>query len=253
VSGASDLPWRTEIVVDDLEGEIPFLERLAGRLPVEITVPVERGEPGPDFGYPFAIQTRVRGVPSHEADLDEVETDRLVRDTLAVLDALRAADPADDWPGTGRWPSPEMLRVSKEDVTSLLDRIADAIGPRRHHALEAHCAAPPPPPSSGPSLLCHGDLVPEHLYVDPDSRRLSGLIDWGDANFGDPAQDVAGLGFLVPPGRLAPLVDDAARLERARYRVLAAACHTVWFGVREANDRYRVSGLRTLDRWLPKE
>jgi aminoglycoside phosphotransferase (APT) family kinase protein len=245
---------KREDVVEDLVGEIAFLDRPAGRLPVEIAVPVERGEPGSDFPFLFAIQTRVRGIPAIPADLDPQERDRIVRDALNVLEALKTADPAEDWPGTGRWPSPEMLAVSRSDVSSLLDRIGPALGVDLDATFRDFYAGTPPPPAPGPPVLAHGDLVPEHLYLDAKTHRLTGLIDWGDACFGDPAQDVAGLGFLVPPERMALWLDDAdpGILERARYRVLAAAAHTIYFGVRESNERYRESGLRTLDRWLPR-
>jgi aminoglycoside 2''-phosphotransferase len=42
-------------------------------------------------------------------------------------------------------------------------------------------------------VLIHGDLGVEHILVDPDSDRLVGVIDWGDARVGDPALDFAGL------------------------------------------------------------
>jgi aminoglycoside 2''-phosphotransferase len=42
-------------------------------------------------------------------------------------------------------------------------------------------------------VLIHGDLGVEHILVDPDSDRLMGVIDWGDARVGDPALDFTGL------------------------------------------------------------
>ena len=41
-------------------------------------------------------------------------------------------------------------------------------------------------------VIVHGDLVGEHMLVDPNGRRLTGIIDFGDVALGDPAQDLMG-------------------------------------------------------------
>jgi aminoglycoside phosphotransferase (APT) family kinase protein len=42
-------------------------------------------------------------------------------------------------------------------------------------------------------VLRHGDLGPGNILFDPDNRELSGIIDFGSASLGDPAQDIGGL------------------------------------------------------------
>jgi aminoglycoside 2''-phosphotransferase len=39
-------------------------------------------------------------------------------------------------------------------------------------------------------VMVHGDLAPYHLCFDPGSRRLNGVIDFGNAGAGDPALDL---------------------------------------------------------------
>jgi aminoglycoside 2''-phosphotransferase len=39
-----------------------------------------------------------------------------------------------------------------------------------------------------PALL-HGDVSPEHVLVDAEAAKVSGVIDWGDVSIGDPARD----------------------------------------------------------------
>jgi aminoglycoside phosphotransferase (APT) family kinase protein len=39
--------------------------------------------------------------------------------------------------------------------------------------------------------LVHGDLWFDHVLVDADRARLAGVVDFGDAGLGDPAQDLA--------------------------------------------------------------
>lgn len=42
-------------------------------------------------------------------------------------------------------------------------------------------------------VLAHCDLGCEHIFCDPERSILTGVIDWGDANIGDPAIDFVGL------------------------------------------------------------
>ena len=64
----------------------------------------------------------------------------------------------------------------------------------------------------------HGDLIPGNLLT--DGSRLSAIIDWGSAGYGDPAQDLAPAWAVFDPRsrrvfRDAIEVDDATWL-RAR-------------------------------------
>ena len=47
----------------------------------------------------------------------------------------------------------------------------------------------PGPPYRGPLCVIHQDLSPEHVLVDPETGRLTGILDWTDAILGDPARD----------------------------------------------------------------
>jgi aminoglycoside 2''-phosphotransferase len=40
------------------------------------------------------------------------------------------------------------------------------------------------------SVLIHGDFTPEHVFLDLENRRVSGIIDFSDLAIGDPASDV---------------------------------------------------------------
>ena len=69
-----------------------------------------------------------------------------------------------------------------------------------------------------PMALIHGDLAPEHLLA--VDGRITGVIDFGDLTYGDPALDFAGLGAGEPAARAAygaPVDDEAV----AFYRRLA--------------------------------
>lgn len=47
-------------------------------------------------------------------------------------------------------------------------------------------------------VVTHNDLFDEHIILDPDRRRLSGIIDFSDRSIGDPAADFAGLWEFGP-------------------------------------------------------
>jgi aminoglycoside phosphotransferase (APT) family kinase protein len=45
--------------------------------------------------------------------------------------------------------------------------------------------------------LVHNDIKGEHILVDPQSGRITGILDWADAGIGNPAVDIAGLVLTV--------------------------------------------------------
>lgn len=79
----------------------------------------------------------------------------------------------------GRWPAPGALRSGfgagrRREADLLLTAGLTAGEVDRIMAL---IDVSPDPPLSG-FVLCHGDISPEHVFVDGD-LRVSGLIDWG--------------------------------------------------------------------------
>lgn len=49
-----------------------------------------------------------------------------------------------------------------------------------------------------PLTVIHSDIMPEHIIVNPETHDLSGIIDFGDVEIGDPAYDFA---FLAKYGK----------------------------------------------------
>lgn len=52
--------------------------------------------------------------------------------------------------------------------------------------------------SPAPLTVIHSDIMPEHIIVNPKTHILSGIIDFGDVEIGDPAYDFA---FLAKYGQ----------------------------------------------------
>ncbi|WP_214409143.1 phosphotransferase family protein [Sphaerisporangium fuscum] len=51
-------------------------------------------------------------------------------------------------------------------------------------------------------VLVHGDVAPQNLLVVPGTARLSGIVDWGDAQWADPAADFAKMPLTGIPAML---------------------------------------------------
>ncbi|KAM0745491.1 hypothetical protein ACQRIT_000875 [Beauveria bassiana] len=66
---------------------------------------------------------------------------------------------------------------------------------------DAHAAYTP--------VFLHADLKGEHIFVDPDTGRLTGVIDWSDACVGDPAVDIHGLAISVGAAAAARIAAEA--------------------------------------------
>jgi aminoglycoside 2''-phosphotransferase len=52
-------------------------------------------------------------------------------------------------------------------------------------------------PEDVPVVFLHGDLFPEHVFLDLATSRAIGLIDWADAMWGDPAVDFSLIGWIL--------------------------------------------------------
>lgn len=100
-----------------------------------------------------------------------------------------------------------------------------------------------------PVALIHHDLALEHILIDSTGRRITGVIDWGDAAIGDPALDFAG---LVAPAPLDALlaaypraVDDRFRRRAAWYARLGPF-HLLYFGLHMADPETIARGVAAI-------
>ncbi len=84
--------------------------------------------------------------------------------------------------------------------------------------------------------LIHGDLRSYHILYDPDSRRITGIIDFGSAGLGDPAYDISsiindyGEGFAALISRHYPGIKEM--IDRARFWALTSELQWALAGVR---------------------
>ncbi|MGW0228101.1 phosphotransferase family protein [Actinopolymorpha singaporensis] len=101
-------------------------------------------------------------------------------------------------------------------------------------------------------VLCHGDFVPDHIFVD-DDLRITGLLDFGMFHGGPPVSDLAYLRLVRPDlnqdGLLAGYGVSAEDREWLRQRDLHAVTHAVGYvahSVRVGNAVQTAAYVRSL-------
>ena len=104
--------------------------------------------------------------------------------------------------------------------------------------------------------LMHGDLAAKHIFVDPHTHEITGIIDWGDREAGDPAHDLANIALWEDDDRMEWTLEgyaggspggDSPELRRR------IAAYTIADGLRVAAKRFRqgrVDAAESTVAWL---
>jgi aminoglycoside phosphotransferase (APT) family kinase protein len=154
-------------------------------VPLPIPVPLAKGEPDREFGFPWSVYEWIDGDP---AGVDTIGDLTDFADSLAAfLVALRHVDPAGGpEPGLHTWFRGGPLRVYDSQTQRAIEVLGGRI-PRDlvteiwHSALRESWDRPP--------VWFHGDVAAGNLVV--RGGVLAAVIDFGTCGVGDPACDVA--------------------------------------------------------------
>jgi aminoglycoside phosphotransferase (APT) family kinase protein len=186
--------WATQQAAKEAE----WLPKLAPHLPLAIPTQLATGRPAE--GYPFEWSV-YEWLPGENANGTIDDLDRAAIDLAAFVRALRQIDPTGAHlrsSGDRGAPLAELDQPVRRSITELGDRIDGKAGVRSwEESLQAS-------EWDGGEVWVHGDLLPGNLLV--VDGRLSGVIDFGCLNVGDPACD------------LQPAWNVFAGESRARYR-----------------------------------
>lgn len=172
------------------------------------------------FPGPLLVLENVRGMPlapvfreraAGEADLTVTQLAAVWRDVGRQLRLIHSIEV----PGYGRLDDARYLRTG--EIRGELDSwpaytlppafaaLNDAtflprdLARRTHRALDDYsvlfdaCTRP---------QLLHSDLGAKHIFVEPRTATLTGIIDWGDREAGDPAWDLANIALWENEERL---------------------------------------------------
>lgn len=208
---------RGEFQAGFLANECAFVPRIAGRLPLPISVPQEVGRPTPDFPWPVARHRYVKGTTAERARLDDDERRALAPELGRFLRALHDLD-VPGLPGDtiGRMDPNKRVPPARERLEALASL---RLIPSPEPWLPLLSSLPRSPL---PSTTLHGDFYLRQIVLG-DDRTLRGVIDWGDMHKGDPACDLM-VAFTSMPREdfeagYGPIGEATARL--ARFRALS--------------------------------
>jgi hygromycin-B 7''-O-kinase len=161
---------------------------------------------GVDNGIEYTLMTRMPGRAIEFADLTGAARITALKDLGRMLRIMHAIPqqplfdgrviPGDHTPADAQWRMGGLLdeaveALEKQAAPWPLARSPRAIASDTMWAL----------PDADTLVALHSNPGPEHVFVDPHSKALSGIIDFGDAYFGHPAHDLRR--FRNPPDRAA--------------------------------------------------
>jgi hygromycin-B 7''-O-kinase len=181
----------------DAVTEARVLAHLRGRLPVR--TPELHGRGAYENGWSYVLMGRLRGEDLSLAwpRIPEADRQRIVTEAGGMLAALHALDPA-----------PLAGSLGPGDWSAFLARQrAGAVERQRSRGLPEEWVARLPGfldsvalPADPPRVLLHTEVMRQHLVVDPQTWRLTGLLDFEPAMIGDPAYDLVGVGLFLTRG-----------------------------------------------------
>jgi hygromycin-B 7''-O-kinase len=176
-----------------LQKEVFHLQQLANRVP-EVSVPRVLGY-GREGDLEYILMTRMPGVAMHHVSIAGEARAALLGELGHSLRLMHDLD-AEPFRASGLFPGDEDTQATRERLERELERAvesasehcdawtlngspADAAA-RARSGLEVIEQAPVP---------LHSNPGPEHVFVDPDTLRFTGVIDFGDAYLSHPALD----------------------------------------------------------------
>jgi aminoglycoside phosphotransferase (APT) family kinase protein len=176
------MPLRPSATVS-IEKEHRWLPLLAPHLPLEIPVPMARGEPTPQFPWPWSVVSWIEGedaitasFPIHQAATD-------VGRFIAVLHGIDPTGGPEPRGSSGRGvPLANRDRSTRwaiEAAGALVDTGAIIAGWEKALMVPAW---------NRPGVWVHGDVAAGNILF--RAGRLTAVIDWGCLGIGDPACDL---------------------------------------------------------------
>ncbi|MEV5536341.1 aminoglycoside phosphotransferase family protein [Saccharopolyspora shandongensis] len=198
--------------------ELAVRDLLRDRIGVALPRSAAAGEWAP--GLAFTVDERLPGVSAEARPVSAAGE----RDLAVMLAGLRwvptSTAAALGVPTAADRDLAELVReaVAAADRLAAQDRLREECDP---HRLDLPVGVPQA------RVLLHADLKGEHLLVD-ESGAISGVLDWTDAEIGDPATDVAGLAISVGAPAAVRIAERAGcRADVVARGLVFARCDTV--------------------------
>ncbi|WP_127130086.1 aminoglycoside phosphotransferase family protein [Georgenia sp. SYP-B2076] len=158
-----------------------WLPELAGRLPVQVPVPLRAGVPTGYYPWAWSVSPWVPGTPAAEVPARERGG---AAETLAAFVAALHRPAPTDAPAN---PVRGVALVLRHGAVR--ERLAGGSVPQATRVAGLWDELSAEPAWHGPPLWLHGDLHPANMVL--RDGALAAVIDFGDLTAGDPATDLA--------------------------------------------------------------
>ncbi len=174
---------RRQLGADLIEHEQRWLPVLSNVLPLPIPAPTHVGEPSDGYPWTWSIVPWVAGVPGDTEPLDEGQA-VVMADFLRTLHQPAPAEaPVSEFRGMALSVRKPITIDRLASVDQATDLVTSSVRSAFHDALDA--------PLATEKTWVHGDLHPRNIVV--HQGEIASIIDWGDMNGGDGANDLAAL------------------------------------------------------------
>ena len=248
------LPKRADVEEQQLL-ELRVLPVVGEHVPLAVPLPLFPGQPTAAFPMHFMGYRKLPGVPAIHIVPERFPFAAAAHELCRFLSALHAFPVA----------AARRLGVPDQGIDPLIEECrAEALEDFRFvrevardqplDSWQAWLSGGPHGDSARPAsrVLVHNDLAAEHVLCDPETGKLTGVIDWSDMALGDPAADFAGLfHWGGDPFVNAVLAHydrqvDAHCLARARFMAACRGVGDVVFGLEMNRREYITGGIRAL-------
>jgi hygromycin-B 7''-O-kinase len=236
-----------------LEKEVFHLNQLASRAP-GLSVPRVLGY-GRESDVEYILMTRMPGVAMRRLTLSGPARARVLGELGGLLRVMHGLDPA-PFRESGLFPGDEDTTATRSRLEADLQRAAETAAEqgdgwnfpftpqeaadRVRDGLQRIEDSPVP---------LHSNPGPEHVFVDPNTLRLTGVIDFGDAYLSHPALDLRR--WARPVDRIALMEGYTADTQvsecfQANWRAISVAMLMLDYALRPSRRAESLEGLRVL-------
>lgn len=230
------------IVSDAIDLAVPNFERV--------------GEPCAAFPYPFVGYRLLPGDVLDTTKTMAIDEDAVAAQLGTALSQLhmipRGRLAAVDLPGEC-WAPADDLKELCELAELVRQSMPAGLLPQWEPYLSGDITPPDPPRDT---VLIHGDLFVEHVLFDRGTGRATAMLDFADADFGDPVQDLVVFNYVLGEplirkllANYAPTFDETAW---SRLRFITHVRAAIWLAEAARGGEVMERNLRWITRYAAR-
>lgn len=180
-----------------LKRETEILEQIKNLVSIPIPEPIYRSFEELVPGKVFTGYSLIEGVPLWKDSLEKIKSDELKKGiALQLVDFLIEIHSISEARAKG------VLKLEdnnpREEMSKLFDKIQNKLFPYIRKEAQNEITQSFKTFLNGKGLdlkttLIHGDFGASNILWNPETSRISGIIDFGGSSLGDPAYDFAGI------------------------------------------------------------